>query len=370
MVYYIRVMKTTIKIKLKADGDGKRVLLDTMEAFNNACNEIATTCYTEHSASKFSIQKLVYHQVREKFGLSAQLAIRAIAKTCEAYKLNKKVQPKFKKRGCITYDERILSFKGLTKVSLTTLEGRKTFDIIIGDYFKGRADRIKGQVDLLYRDGEFYLFATCEQPEDTPINPENIIGVDMGVKNIAVTSDGDVYASDKVEQVRLRYLRVRGELQSKGTKASKRKLRQISGKERRFRSDTNHRISKQLVEKAKDTNSAIALEDLTGIRERTTVRKAQRAERHSWAFYQLRQFITYKAILKGIPVVVVDPRNTSRQCSVCGHTEKANRKSQSEFCCRLCGYSENADYNAAKNIAARAVSMSLLSSARKLVKVA
>lgn len=341
-----------------------------MEAFNNACNDIAATCYTDHSASKFSIQKLVYHQVREKYGLSAQLTIRAIAKTCEAYKLNKKVQPKFKKRGCVTYDQRILSFKGLTHVSLTTLQGRKTFGIIVSEYYKGRADRIKGQVDLLYRDGEFYLYAACEQPEDTPINPENIIGVDMGVKNIAVTSDGEVFASDKVEQLRLRYLKLRSELQSKGTKESKRKLRQISGRERRFRSNTNHVISKQLVEKAKDTCSAIALEDLTGIRDRTTVRKAQRAERHSWAFYQLRKFITYKAILKGVPVVVVDPRNTSRQCSICGHTEKANRKSQSDFCCRKCGHSENADYNAAKNIAARAMSMSLMSSAKQLVEVA
>ena len=363
-------MKTTIKIKLKTDGSGKKVLLDTMEAFNNACNDISATCYAERCASKFSIQKLVYHRIREDYKLSAQLTIRAIAKTCEAYKLNKKVQPKFKKRGCITYDPRILSFKGLTQVSMTTLEGRKTFGIIVNDYYKGRADRIKGQVDLVYRDGEFFLYATCDMPEDTPINPEAVIGVDLGVKNIAVTSDGNVYASDQLEKVRLRYLKLRSELQAKGTKESKRKLRKISGREARFRANTNHCISKKLVEKAKDTCSAIALEDLTHINERTTVRKSQRAERHSWAFYQLRQFITYKGLLRGVPVIVVDPRNTSRQCSVCGHTEKANRKSQSEFCCRACGHSENADYNAAKNIAARAVSISPMLSAKLLVKVA
>jgi IS605 OrfB family transposase len=185
-----------------------------------------------------------------------------------------------------------------------------------------------------------------------------------------VSSDGQVFHSEAVEKVRVKYLRQRGQLQKKATKASKRKLREISGKERRFRSDQNHCISKKLVQTAKDTNSAIALEDLTGINDRTRVRKSGRAKRHSWSFYQLRMFITYKAALLGVPVVVVDPRNTSRMCRMCGHTEKANRKSQERFCCRKCGHTENADYNAACNIAARAASISPLWSAKPLLKVA
>lgn len=350
------------------------MLLHTMEVFNDACNFIAATCYTQHTANKFGVQKLVYQQVREQFGLSAQLTIRAIAKACEAYKLNKKVQPKFKKRGCITYDQRILTFKGMDlphpQVSLTTLEGRMLFNINIRDYYKGRADRVVGQVDLVYRDGEFYLYASTDMPEDTPINPENIIGVDLGVNKIAVASDGQVFVNEKIEKVRAKRLRQRGQLQAKGTKASKRKLRKVSGKEAKFRADVNHCISKKLVQTAKDTNSAIALEDLTGIRERTTVRKSERAKRHSWSFYQLRMFIAYKALLAGVPVVLVDPRNTSRMCRVCGHTEKANRKSQEVFCCRKCGHTENADYNAAVNIAARAASTGPLWSAKPLLKVA
>jgi predicted transposase len=98
-----------------------------MKSFNKACNEIAETCFEQKLGSKFKIQKLVYHNIRKKYGLSAQLNIRAIAKTCEAYKLNKKKRPKFKKYGAITYDDRILTFKGLngefSQVSLTTLEG-------------------------------------------------------------------------------------------------------------------------------------------------------------------------------------------------------------------------------------------------------
>jgi len=349
-----KYVKTIAKIKLLTDDDGKKRLLDTMEAFNSACNEIAETCFEQKSASKFRIQKLVYHDIRKKYGLSAQLTIRAIAKTCDAYKINKKTKPTFKKYGSITYDQRILTFKGLPlqkpQVSLTTLEGRKLFNIEIREYFAGRASRIAGQVDLIYKKGEFYLYATCDMPEDTPISPDDCLGVDLGVKNIAVDSSGETFSNDKVEQARVKTLKLRSNLQSKKTKSSKKKLKKISGKEARFRTDVNHCVSKHLVEKAKDTNCSIALEDLTNINKRTTVRKKQRAERLSWAFYQLRQFIAYKATLKGVPVVLIDPRNTSRTCNACGHCEKANRKNQAEFVCKKCGHQDHADLNAAKNI--------------------
>jgi len=352
------------------DEIGKKWLLNTMKVFNDACNEIAQTCFEQKSASKFSIQKLVYYQIKEKYNLSAQLVIRAIAKTCEAYKLNKKIKPKFKKYGSITYDQRILSFKGLTKVSLWTIEGRKTFDIFIRDYFKSRTNNIQGQVDLVYQNGQFYLYATYDLPECDEIKVNEFLGIDLGEVNIAVDSTNEIFSNAKVEKVRLKRQKQRQQCQKKNTKASKRKLKKVSGKERRFRTNENHRISKILVKKAKDTNLGIALEDLSGITKRTTVRKSQRAKRHSWSFYQLRQFITYKAKLCGVPVILVDPRNTSRTCSSCGYCSKNNRKTQSEFCCKSCGYEENADYNAAKNIAAKAVSISLMSSAKELLEVA
>jgi IS605 OrfB family transposase len=134
------------------------------------------------------------------------------------------------------------------------------------------------------------------------------------------------------------------------TKNAKRRLRQMRHRESRFQSDTNHVISKQLVQKAAAARKAIALEDLSGIRERTTVQRAHRYERHAWAFFQLRQYITYKAAQAGILVRLVDPRNTSRTCSVCGHCERANRRSQESFLCQRRGFATNADYNAARNI--------------------
>ncbi len=114
-------------------------------------------------------------------------------------------------------------------------------------------------------------------------------------------------------------------------------------------------ISKRLVLKAQGTLAAIALEDLRGIRQQgVTVRKAQRPRHTGWAFGQLRAFVTYKAQLAGIPLLLVDPRHTSQTCAICGHCEKANRKRQAEFVCRQCGYATGADYNAARNIRSRA----------------
>jgi IS605 OrfB family transposase len=139
-------------------------------------------------------------------------------------------------------------------------------------------------------------------------------------------------------------------LQKVETRNAKRRLRQNAGKESRFQRNVNHCISKTIIQKAAISCKAIALEDLTGIRERVTVRHEHRYERHSWAFYQLRQFITYKATWAGVSVRLVDSRNTSRTCSACGNCEKANRKSQAEFLCQRCGFTLNADYNAAINI--------------------
>ncbi|HWQ36944.1 MAG TPA: transposase [Blastocatellia bacterium] len=149
--------------------------------------------------------------------------------------------------------------------------------------------------------------------------------------------------------------KLRAKLQSKGSKSARRLLKKRNRKERRFASDLNHRISKAIVAKAKDTGRGIALEHLKGINRRTTVRKANRAERMSWAFADLRAKLEYKARLAGVAVIIVDPRNTSRECSRCGHISKSNRRSQSKFQCQACGMSRNADTNAARVIASRAV---------------
>jgi IS605 OrfB family transposase len=182
---------------------------------------------------------------------------------------------------------------------------------------------------------------------------DGYLGIDRGVNNIATTSDGDNWTSEEVDNCRQWYQDRRNTLQSVGTRSAKRRLQKLSGKQSRFQRDTNHTISKRLVSKAKARSSAIVLEDLSGIAERTTVRRQQRARRSNWSFYQLRQFIEYKARIAGVPVVTVDPAYTSQTCSECGHCDSKNRNG-SDFECRECGHSMDADKNAARNIAVRA----------------
>ena len=134
-------------------------------------------------------------------------------------------------------------------------------------------------------------------------------------------------------------------MQGVGTRTAKKHLKKVSKKESRFKADENRRISKAVVSQAKGTGRGIALEELTHINVRSTVAKAQRDSRSKWAFSQLRLFIAYKAMLAGIPLVIIDPKNTSRQCSACGHIDEKNRPTRADFRCVCCGHSENADLN-------------------------
>jgi IS605 OrfB family transposase len=347
-------MKQTLMIKLDTSPEQYNALLETMHRFNEACNYIAVIAFSIMSANKIKLQQIVYHDVREKFGLSAQLAIRAIAKVAEAYKRDKSIKPEFREDGAIVYDQRILSWKGLEAVSILSLKGRLKIPVRIGEYQEARLDRIRGQADLILRDGIFYLAVVVEVPEPTKFDAVGTLGVDLGIVNLATDSDGETFSGKQVDEVRERNAKLRANLQGAGTKSAKRHLKKLSGKERRFHRDINHVISKKIAAKAKDTGKAVALENLEGISTSTTVRRAQRSRNHSWAFRQLRSFIEYKAALSGVPVILVNPRGTSHTCPVCGHNERANRPNRDTFRCVKCGFSGCADHTAAINIACRA----------------
>jgi IS605 OrfB family transposase len=307
-----------------------------------------------HSANKIEIHKVVYYDIRERFGLSAQLAVRAISKVAEAYKRDKSIKPEFRSDGSIVYDQRILTWKGLEHVSITTLQGRQLIPVRFGAYQRARMDRVRGQADLILVKGIFYLCVAVEVSEATPYDPVGVLGVDLGIKYLAVDSDGEIHSGEKISQTRDRLDSLKARLQSKGTKSAKRHLKKLSGRMARFSKDVNHCISKKLVAKAKDTLRSIALEDLEGIRSRVTVRKAQHRCLHTWNFWLLRTYVDYKAKIGGVPVVFVDPRNTSRTCPSCGHVSKANRPTRDEFRCESCGFAGLADHIAAINIASRA----------------
>jgi putative transposase len=361
-------MKQTLLVKLAPTPEQHAALQRTLEAFNAACNAIAAVAFAEQTANKIALQKLVYYDVRQQFGLSAQMTIRAIAKVAEAYKRNRKITPSFRPHGAMVYDERILSFPRIDRVSLLTLDGRVELPFRLGPYQAGRWDRVRGQADLLYRKSAntFFLAVTIDSPEPSPTETADFLGVDLGVITLAATSDGELLNQAvgpihmDVNTARARYNRMRQELQAKGTKSAKRLLRKRSGRERRFVRDVNHCISKAIVQTAQGTARGIALEDLQGIRERIRTRgtvagKRQRRVLHNWAFFQLRAFMAYKAALAGVRVVLVNPAYTSQTCSRCGHCERANRHSQASFHCRACGFVCHADLNAAENIRRAAV---------------
>lgn len=351
----IPVMRLTVQVKLLATAEQVAALHATLKAFNAATTYAARVGFDAGVFSAPSIQKLCYHELRSRFGLSAQMAVRAIGKAAEVFKRDKKVCPTFRPDGAMTYDERILSWKGVDKVSILTLTGRTLIPYICGEYQRGRLDRLKGQVDLVCRGGTFYLFATVDLPEDPTLEVKEFIGVDLGIVNVATDSTGEAFSGDKMERNRKRRMTARKQYQRKGTKNAKRRLKKMAGRQRRFQAHTNHVIAKRIVAKAKTLRCGIAVENLNGIRARIedSVNKRFRRRFGNWAFAQLRVFVEYKARLAGVPVTAVDARNSSRTCSRCKHCEKANRKNQSEFACKHCGYSANADFNAACNLRQR-----------------
>jgi IS605 OrfB family transposase len=347
-------MKLTAVVKLLPSDEQRQNLFQTLERANTACNWISEQAWDAKTFGRVPVHHLTYHTVREQFELTAQLVVRCIGKVVESYKLDKKSKRQFKKLGAVPYDNRILSWHmQQQQASIWLLGGRQVIPFAAGVTHLALLTFQQGESDLVYRKGEFYLYTTCDVPEDTRMDIETFLGVDLGIKNIATDSDGRFYSGKHLLNVRHRHRRLRRKLQKKGMKSAKRKLKQLSGKESRFANDVNHCISKQLVKNAKDTKRGIALEDLNGIRDRVTVTRRQRDQLHNWSFSDLRIKIAYKARRAGIPVRLVDPRNTSRQCAFCGHIDQANRKSQSTFLCTQCGHAAHADVNAAINIGRR-----------------
>ena len=346
-------MQLTTQVKLILSHEEKAVFKKTMQEFNDACNCLSQNSFDLGIFRQYDIHKAFYYCIRDCFDLSAQLVIRAISKVADSYKTDTKTKREFRELGAVTYDSRILTWKE-DSVSIWTVAGRKTIPFSCGELQKEQLQTQKGETDLVYREGDYFLYTTYEASEKETTDTDQFLGVDMGVVNIATDSLENMYSGSHVNSVRVRSLKLRGKLQSKGTKSAKKLLKKRSAKEKRFVKDINHQISKKIVETAQRHSVGIALENLKGIRKRVTVTKRQRYQLHSWAFNDLANKIYYKAKREGVKIKLVDPRYTSQECSCCGHIEKANRKSQSLFSCQSCGYTVHADINAACNISSRA----------------
>lgn len=345
-------MLLTEHLKLGVSPEQTELVLEMMRMSNTAANRVAEIAFEHKTSNRARVHKLTYYLLRDEFKLPAQLAIRAISKACSAYKRDKKIKPVFRPLGAVEQDRSTLSWKG-SVVSILSLQGRIKVPILYQGRYPPSARR-KG-AELIYRDGKFYLAVFVDVPDSPLIANEKWLGVDLGIVNIAVDSDGTHHSDKGLRVVHRRNRELRAKLQKIGTKSAKRLLKKRCRKETRFAKDVNHCISKAVVSKAKGTEHGIKLEDLKGIRDRITVRKAQRADHSSWAFFQLRMFIEYKAILSGVRVAVVDPRNTSRTCLECGLIDKRSRKTRDWFKCIQCGFAGPADYIGAINISRAAI---------------
>lgn len=345
-------MKLTIQIKLLPSDEQATSLLATMRAMNAAATHAARVGFKNCVFGQGSIHRLSYQEIREEFGLGAQHAVRAISKAVEAFARDKTICPEFSPEGAVPLDDRLYRLIGMQAASINTVNGRIKAPFVVGEYFAGSLLRKMGQADLVYRDGQFYLYVSIEFEEPPSVEPKDWIGVDLGIVNIATDSTGERFSGENVERHRRRRNTARKQYQRKGTKNARRRLKKMSGRQRRFQKWVNHNVSKRLVDKAKARKAGIVLEDLKGIRDRLETASSRTFRRRlgNWSFHHLRQCIEYKSRLAGVAVVTVGPRNSSRTCNECGHCEKANRRDQAAFKCKHCGHSENADLNASRNL--------------------
>ncbi|MBA4865294.1 IS200/IS605 family element transposase accessory protein TnpB [Streptomyces sp. PSKA54] len=371
-------MKLVVQVKLLPTPMQAAALEATLRACNEAAGWASEVAFHKDVKRNFALREHTYAEIKARWGLGAQAAQHVIKKVCDAYatlKANLKAgnlgkpgskryrrdveKPiAFRVQGAQPYDDRMLSWQiGERRVSIWTVHGRVK-DVA----FTASPEQLatlalyrKGESDLVCRDGMWFLLATCEVPE-APLNtdPVDFLGVDLGIVNIATTSDGEIMAGRELNRIRMRERTLRTKLQKKNTPSAKRRLNKRRRKESRRAKDINHKIAKHVVAEAERTGRGIALEELTGIRERVRLQKPQRATHSSWSFAQLGAFIAYKARRAGVPVVYVDPAYTSRTCAECGHVDKANRVSQAWFACRSCGVVAHADRNGSRNVRARA----------------
>ncbi len=349
-------MKLTAQLQLLPDKEQAQALEETLRVANCACDFVAQVAWDNQLFGKYDLQSQAYGEIRSRFGLSAQVAIRCLSKVADAYKLDQKVKRTFKPLGSIAYDDRILTYQLETHtVSIWTTAGRLKIPFVGGERQRQLLQTRQGESDLCLVKGKWFLLATCTVEENLAKSEDGVMGVDLGIVEIATTSEGKSYSGEKIKALRKKLREHRRRLQKCGTKSAKRRLKKAAKRQERFVRNENHRISKELVRSAKISRKALALEDLTGIRAASTgFHREMRWLLGNWAFAQLRSFVQYKGSIAGVEVRVVDPRNTSRLCSACGHCEKANRKSQKHFKCKKCDFEDNADSNASRNIAHRA----------------
>ena len=344
-------------MKLNVSSDASKSLMKTMRDYTVAFNICSTWGFESHSVSKINCHNATYHNIRQSVpNLPSSLVQGARDVACESLKSVKcQFKPLRKEYSAMRYNSRVINvFLTSGYATIATSDGRIKATFGIPEYYRPYLIwKIKSStLSLRKNDDTFYLH--CQLETDTPklVPEQTVLGIDRGIVNIAVCSDNTFYNSKAMKNTRAKYAYLRAELQSKGTRSAKRKLKELSGRERRFVTDINHCISKKIVQ---TQYTVFALEDLSKIRVQKRRGTEFNRKLNNWSFFELEQFIRYKAENLGKQVISVDARYTSQKCSICGHVYKGNRQGSS-FLCRKCGFELHADLNASRNIAQSGIS--------------
>ena len=356
-------MTITAKVQIVAT-DADKVLLDeTMSVYRDACNYVSDYVFQTHDLKQFSLNKVLYSTLREKFGLKSQMAQSVLKTVIARYRTilenqNKWIRPTFKKP---QYDLVWNRDYSLTQncFSVNTLSGRVKLPYFaegMSKYFDHTIYRF-GTAKLTNKHGKYYLHipVTYDVEESNISDICNVVGIDRGINFVVATYDShhkSGFVSGKtIKQKRAAYSKLRKELQMRHTPSSRRRLKAIGQRENRWMQDINHQVSKALAT-GNPKHTLFVLEDLTGICNVTErVKTKNRYVSVSWSFYDLEQKLIYKAKQNQSSVIKVDPRYTSQCCPACGHTEKSNRNKKIHlFTCKNCGYTSNDDRIGAMNL--------------------
>ena len=353
----------TAKIQVSVFDTDKVLLDNTMSVYCDACNYVSDYVFRTHDLKQFSLNKVLYSDLRERFGLKSQMAQSVLKTVIARYKTilenqNKWIRPSFKKP---QYDLVWNRDYSLTQncFSVNTLNGRVKLPYFtkgMNKYFDHTIYKF-GTAKLVNRHGKYFLHihVTYDVEEASLSDVCNVIGIDRGINFVVATYDSkhkSGFVNGKsIKQKRAAYSKLRKELQMRQTPSARRRLKAIGSRENRWMQDINHQVSKALVEN-NPKHTLFVLEDLSGVRNATErVRTNDRYVSVSWSFYDLEQKLIYKAKQNQSTVIKVDPRYTSQCCPVCGHIEKSNRNKRIHlFTCKNCGYKSNDDRIGAMNL--------------------
>ena len=356
-------MTITAKIQISATVDDKVLLDETMSVYADACNYVSDYVFRTHDLKQFSLNKVLYSELRERFGLKSQMAQSVFKTVIARYKTileneSKWIKPSFKKPQYDLVWNRDYSLTQ-NRFSVNTLNGRVKlpyFSEGMSKYFDHTIYKF-GTAKLVNKHGKYFLHipVTYDVKESNISDIRNVVGIDRGINFVVATYDSkhkSGFVSGKaIKQKRANYSKLRKELQMLHTPSARRRIKAIGQRENRWMQDVNHCVSKALV-KSNPKHTLFVLEDLSGVRNATErVKTKDRYVSVSWSFYDLEQKLIYKAKQNQSSVIKVDPRYTSQCCPVCGHTEKSNRNKKIHlFTRRNCGYRSNDDRIGAMNL--------------------